>query len=207
MEPGRLTEYRDWTIGISNEEMMSEMDDPRHWDNLGTMICFHHNYSLGDEHEWDVHDFKSYVDRGTRTGTLMALPLYLYDHSGITMSTVPFSCPWDSGQVGWIYVEKKDVLKEYNWKVLTAERHAEVVRLLRSEVTIYDQHLRGEVYYYAINDPEGELYDCCGGYYDTPDEIIAMCKESIDDEINQRSVKATARAIHTQREALLHTVR
>lgn len=32
----------------------------------------------------------------------LMLPLYLYDHSGITMNTTGFSCPWDSGQVGWI---------------------------------------------------------------------------------------------------------
>lgn len=32
------------------------------------------------------------------------LPLFLYDHSGITMSTGPFHCPWDSGQVGFIYM-------------------------------------------------------------------------------------------------------
>ena len=31
------------------------------------------------------------------------LPLYLFDHSGITMNTSGFSCPWDSGQVGWIF--------------------------------------------------------------------------------------------------------
>ena len=30
----------------------------------------------------------------------LMLPLYLYDHSGITMNTTGFSCPWDSGQVG-----------------------------------------------------------------------------------------------------------
>ncbi len=40
------------------------------------------------------------------------LPLYLYDHGGITMSTGPFSCRWDSGQVGWIYAEKKKFIEE-----------------------------------------------------------------------------------------------
>ena len=38
----------------------------------------------------------------------LMLPLYLYDHSGITMNTTGFSCPWDSGQVGWIYAFKED---------------------------------------------------------------------------------------------------
>jgi hypothetical protein len=43
------------------------------------------------------------------------LPLWLYDHSGITMScgaANPFYCPWDSGQVGWIIAEKKKIMAE-----------------------------------------------------------------------------------------------
>ena len=39
---------------------------------------------------------------------MVILPLYLYDHSGITMNTCGFSCPWDSGQVGWIYASAMD---------------------------------------------------------------------------------------------------
>jgi len=39
--------------------------------------------------------------------------LYLYDHSGITMSTSPFSCPWDSGQVGFAYVDRATVEREW----------------------------------------------------------------------------------------------
>ena len=47
----------------------------------------------------------------------LMLPLYLYDHSGLAMSTESFSgraphAEWDSGQVGWIYVSKEDVLKD-----------------------------------------------------------------------------------------------
>ena len=25
-------------------------DDPRSWDNIGTMVCFHSRYNLGDKH-------------------------------------------------------------------------------------------------------------------------------------------------------------
>jgi len=38
------------------------------------------------------------------------LPLYLYDHGGITMNTGGFSCRWDSGQVGWIYASKESLI-------------------------------------------------------------------------------------------------
>ena len=42
----------------------------------------------------------------------VVLPLYLYDHSGITMScdlTYPYNDRWDSGQVGWIYASHQRV--------------------------------------------------------------------------------------------------
>ena len=28
----------------------SDPEDPREWDNLGTMICWHNRHNLGDEH-------------------------------------------------------------------------------------------------------------------------------------------------------------
>jgi hypothetical protein len=40
------------------------------------------------------------------------LPLYLYDHGGITMKTSPFNDPWDSGQVGWAYAHKDKYREE-----------------------------------------------------------------------------------------------
>ena len=44
------------------------------------------------------------------------LPLWLYDHSGITMSCgsrgYPYNDPWDSGQVGWIIAFKDRVIDE-----------------------------------------------------------------------------------------------
>jgi hypothetical protein len=41
--------------------------------------------------------------------TVVVLPLYLYDHSGLTISTSPFSCRWDSGQVGYIHTTFEQV--------------------------------------------------------------------------------------------------
>jgi hypothetical protein len=76
----------------------------------------------------------------------VVLPLYLFDHSGITMNTTEFSCPWDSGQVGWIYASKEDVLKEYGGKLLTRGKRDKAEKLMRAEVSYYDSYLRGECY-------------------------------------------------------------
>ena len=74
------------------------------------------------------------------------LPLYLYDHSGITISAGPFSCLWDSGQVGWIFAPRKAVLEGWGGKRMTKSLLKKVEKCLQGEVEVYDQYLRGEVY-------------------------------------------------------------
>jgi hypothetical protein len=73
------------------------------------------------------------------------LPLYLYDHSGITMSTSPFSCRWDSGQVGWTFVSKKKIREEYGVKRISKELIEKVTEMLEGEVRTYDMYLTGEL--------------------------------------------------------------
>jgi len=89
------------------------------------------------------------------------IPLYLYDHSGLTMNTSGFSCPWDSGQIGAIYATKEDILKEYGGKKLTRTLREKAIKQLKCEVEAYDQYLRGDVYSYSIYAPPSIL---------TPDE-------------------------------------
>lgn len=40
--------YRGFTIKVEDDP---EPNDPREWDNLGTMICAHRRYILGDEQD------------------------------------------------------------------------------------------------------------------------------------------------------------
>lgn len=135
-------------------------ESSRDWDNLGTMTCFHSSYNLGDEHNFDNQEqmFFSLAENYEDTEILekmeieqiqeiveknyVMLPLYLYDHSGITMSTGPFSCHWDSGQVGYIYISHADIIKEYGKPMAfnTIEGY------LKQEIKTYDQFLTGNVY-------------------------------------------------------------
>ena len=163
--------------------------DPRGDDNMGTMVCWHRRYRLGDkmpkespseyfsgicgadlhpEHEWRT-DGEPKLEK-----CCLVLPLYLYDHSGLTMNTTGFSCPWDSGQVGYIYVTFEDIRKEYGVKRVTdkvKDQTGKMVRaidmarrVLEAEVKIYDYYLKGEVYCYVVEDENGENLDSCGGY-------------------------------------------
>jgi len=130
-----------------------EPSDPREDDNIGVMVCWHRNYQLGDKHGFDEpYDFEAW--KATQPG-IVVKPLYLYDHSGITISTGSFSCPWDGGQVGWIYA-LPDKLKE--------EGIEDADKCLEQEVENYDQYLTNQIYGYRILDEQEEL-DACWNIY------------------------------------------
>ena len=140
-------------------------------DPLGTMICFHKSYNLGDKHNYDnPEEFRECINEND---IAVILPLYLYDHSGITMSTTPFSCSWDSGQVGWIYVTKEIVRENYGVKRISKKLLEKVTNYLLGEVKTYDQYLTGEVYGFQLveittsdcGEKHEEILDSCWGFY------------------------------------------
>jgi hypothetical protein len=135
-------------------------DNPRDWDNPCTLWCSHPRYNLGDK-QISTADY----DVLTTIDHVVALPLYLYDHSGITMSTTPFTCRWDSGQVGWITMTKEQVLSTYGGKRVTQKKKEQAIALMKEEVNTYDRYIAGEVYSYVITDANGEEVESCGGYY------------------------------------------
>ena len=202
----------------------------KEWDNAATMVCWHRNYSLGDEQPTcDPADyFRKLVNDecphcggiGSEPGAApegdynlipdcahcdgtgvvpddkvmglvedehYVLPLYLYDHSGITMSTGSFSCPWDSGQVGWIYISKAKAAQE-GWK--TPEQAYEA---MRAEVEEYDYYLTGQCYGYVVEDADGGQHDSCWGFLGdikyVRDEMRAAAMRAVEDA-NEEATEA-----------------
>ena len=103
----------------------------------------------------------------------ITLPLYLMDHSGLAMQTTSFNDPWDSGQVGWIYVSKEDALKEFSSEKMTGAIRKKAEDLMRSEVAAYDSYLRGECYGFELY-KNGELTDSCWGFMG---DLADVCKD------------------------------
>jgi hypothetical protein len=104
----------------------------------------------------------------------LLLPMYMYDHSGLTVSTTKFSCHWDSGQIGFI-----GFLKSFLEKERMSDEEAE--RIMLSEVEVYDLYLRGERYGYEIL-KEDDVIDSCWGYYG-----LKSVQEALFDEIQSKS--------------------
>lgn len=143
--------------------------NPREDDNLTKMICFHGRYSLGDKHNYNHKDYGGWAEMKKaiikKEKSKVILPLYLYDHSGITISTSPFGCQWDSGQIGWVIVTKDKINEAYKVKRITKKDIEKATNSLLAEVERYDQYIRGEVYGYRLLDEKGNEEDSCWGYF------------------------------------------
>lgn len=199
-------------------EQEQSPEDPRSWDNLGTMLCCNQYYQLGDcnsnretelqlaeicrkygksDEEIDEMTFSEEIQFILDQDDVCGLPLWIYDHSGISMSTRK-QCSWDSSFVGLIFVEKDFYLAqmclkdEEGWKEKAKET-------LKGEVETYSDFLEGNIYQWTLYEPtvvirqsmdgkelsrkideEGEMVDSMGGFYDPTLEDV---EEYFDFEI------------------------
>lgn len=153
-----------------------DSESPREWSNVGHMICWHSRYVLGDDHDFSrplsfmddlftqqtgiYDDDDKFDDAENREAAfhkavyewfeknVICLQLYLYEHSGISMSCSSFigraqHADWDSGPVGYIYCTMDEARKE--WKGTDEEIREQAKKCLECEVDVYDQYLRGDV--------------------------------------------------------------
>ncbi len=85
MEDSMRVSNGEYELSIFRDE---DAESPREWENLGKMVCWHRRYNLGDKHEFqspqDFYDSAEYKD------IFVILPIYLFDHSGITVSNDDF---------------------------------------------------------------------------------------------------------------------
>lgn len=87
------------------------------------------------------------------------LPVYAYVHSGQTISTTPFSCPWDSGQSGIAWISRKDAVSEWGE---VCEKKAKAC--IQGFIEEFDRGLTGDVYGYVIEN-DGEEVESCWGFF------------------------------------------
>ena len=146
----------------------TDLYNPRDDDNLGVIVAWHRRHHLGDDMPNQAPD-EWLADLKKKEPKAIILPVYLYDHGGITIKTTPFNCPWDSGQAGYIYTTRERVRDWTGHTRMTAKRKAAIEDMLRDEIRIYDQYIRGDIYKYIIEDEDGNFIDGQGGYYDRQD--------------------------------------
>lgn len=178
-------------------------ESPREWDNIATIISKGGDWDISDN-GWRMNaeefaeflhkkldkkcpeikgleDIDHIVNCGSAKNYIVCKPVYMYDHSGQTISLYPFGCPWDSGCCGYVFVFKDKILKEFsdanddNWRDKAEE-------VIKSEIDIYDDYIQGNVYGYCLEEghavehkdlvtgaiwisTEYEVVDSCCGFY------------------------------------------
>jgi len=181
-------DYKGYTINISQD---IEPLNPRvDWDNACKMACFHRSYNLGDEHDINTDDFPKLYDivdhLEKEEGSILARPLYLYDHSGLSISMSDFGDRWDSGCLGVIYITRKSMEEFLGFKRLTKKNQERVIEVMQGEVETYDQYLKGEVYGFEIE----ETGDSCWGFFGYDHEqsgLLEHAQNSIDCDIKYKA--------------------
>lgn len=134
-------------------------------------------------------------------GATMVLPIYMYEHSGITISAggplgsgrssapgYPYTDQWDAGVCGIIF----DTAKGREETGVPADKIEEA---LRGEIEEYDKYLRGEVYFFTVDAPG--YTDGCGGFvgYDHAErELFESIHGAIEASLREREEAAAMAA-------------
>ena len=193
-------DYKGLRIEIIQDD---DAQSPRDWDNLGTMTCFHRNYGLGDKHKMTPDELLELIKRKD----VIALPLFLLDHSGLWISTSRYDCDpqgWDTSKVGYIWITYERIKQEMarpkrlkkgqinpdlqEIKYLTKRDIARATKRLLNEVETYNRYLTGDVYGYCITDPDNIITEeSCWGFFGIEDCIEEG--KSIADDMSKEKQK------------------
>lgn len=179
-------EYQGHTIEIMQDE--NPVNPITEWDANVEFCCWHSRYDLGNSKRFGdrlgtVEDCQEYAKK---TNSIL-YPLFMYDHSGIALSLgreYPFNCRWDSGQLGYILIDR-DWLKEYfGKKYFTKKIRTRMLLAAENNVKLYNDYLSGAVYGYNVE----STGDSCWGFYGYNHEesgLLECARDAIDGDIEQ----------------------
>lgn len=135
--------------------------------HIATFAFFHKRYSLGDKVEIKSEDYPGWTEMEQAIVRMYKpsyiTPVYMYDHSGLVLSTSPFPCPWDSGRVGFMWISDPNIPPDKQ------------PLIVEDEIQELNQWLSGDVWMINIDDGK----ECLGGVYGYND-AVEEAKRMID---------------------------
>ena len=176
-----------WLVAVDYDQ---HAERPRcEHEQFGTIYTFDRYGELSAYADsWAESDYRSRIDSTTASDFAkeadahelfmasfaendVVLPVYKYEHSGVALSTQPFTCSWDSGQIGIIAMSADEVRKRYNVKRISKKLRQRVERELSAEIALLSQWADGEVYEFCVY--HWDKNDCCYGLRDIWGDIYS----------------------------------
>ena len=130
------------TLNKTKTIVQLELDDcsfnPREADKVTTIYAEHKRYNFSEVETYNNCESWNEVYKNivTEYNPVLIYPLYMLDHSCIRLSISNFNDRWDSGQVGFIFITRKDMQKYYGFKNLTSKRK-ELLKRIQDLVSSY----------------------------------------------------------------------
>lgn len=175
-------------------------------DNACIMGCFHSRHNLENNTKFPntPEGLKEFLDfLANNEDRLFKVHLYIYDHSGITISTKPFNDSWDSYFVGFAYVRKDKFLKEFGYDEWNKEAEERATAVINSEVEEYDHYIKGEVYGYEIRKVgEEEVLESCWGFIGDDEQCLKEA-EAVAKVLNDEYEKWNREAVESVRNLVI----
>lgn len=170
------------------------------------LYIWHRHYSFGEKHRYrsaseffqalldDANSGHSFDFCDRMTGVTkgyervmkalgrhyLMLPIYGYEHGGLTISTGAFGDRWDSGQLGWIVASRKEVAEWRGLKRLNKKAAESELSSMRSIIQTYDDYLQGNVYGFTLYKVDSEV----AAQY-TPNELNHMSFDAWEDFLTE----------------------
>ena len=94
----------------------------------------------------------------------LAFPVYCYEHSGVAFNTTGFSCPWDSGMIGFIYTNQWNVYQDHNVRMISPKLKERLRAIAEAELQELEDYVMGRGYGYYLYDKDDNEIDQCSGF-------------------------------------------
>lgn len=122
-----------------------------------------YHYDNSNDDAYHLNETKRTLEK---TGEYVISPIYIYEHSNIALSTVPFPDIWDSACIGFAVANINDFMKRRisDTPVSRCEAMHRAEDCIRNELEAYSDYLAGNCWQYCITDEDGNTVDSCSGF-------------------------------------------
>lgn len=120
-----------------------------------------------------IHD--EYEHRIKPAHRLHWLPIYMYEHGDVKLSTTPFSCHWDSSLAGMLFTTGAEIKEMLGVKNLYEGHIKQATDMMTEALPTLQQWINGDCWGFELR-VDGEVVGSCWGFYGSDIEENGMAQ-------------------------------